>query len=161
MCLHHPLTPESYGPGLKFPLLCPQHWAQASKDNTPHPKGTVIINSDTDCQFFWNQRRHCKTVKHSTRTNTPTFWTEPGTIAYTAFEAAFHAHDPTSYLQRVVYGHLNSPPAEEEFVAEEQVNKSKHPSASEGANADDDTVVTSNVDHQSADAEGPCPIHLS
>ena len=86
-------------------------------------------------------------------------WTTPGTIAYTASEAAFHVHDPTSYLQRVINSHIQSSPAEEEFVAKEQVNKSTHPPASEGTSSDDDTIVTSNVNYQSADANGACPIH--
>ena len=121
-----------YVPGLQFPLLCPQHWAQAAKDNTPTPKGTIIINSDTDCQLFWNQRRNCKTVSHSSRTNTPTFWTAPGTIAYTAFEAVFHIHDPTSYLQHVAY-QVDANPAVEEIIAEEHFHKSRHSPVLEGA----------------------------
>ena len=159
-CVSTIRLPDSlYVPGLKFPLLCPQHWAQAANDNSPKPKGTIIINSDSDCQLFWNQRRHCKTVRHSSRTNTPTFWTAPGTIDYTAFEAVFHVHDPTSYLQRVVNSHMQTPPAEEEFVAEEEINKSKYPPASEGATADDDTVVTSNLDLNTINVEQPCPLH--
>ena len=93
------------------------------------------------------------------RTNTPTFWTAPSTITYTEFEAAFHVYDPTSFLQWAVYSQSCSPPSEEEFVAKEEMNKSTYLSASEGATTDDDTMVTSNVDLQSANPDAPCPIH--
>jgi hypothetical protein len=41
-----------YVPGLRLPLLCPQHWAQAAKDHRPRRMGTFVLNFDHDCQLW-------------------------------------------------------------------------------------------------------------
>ena len=76
-------------PGLRYCLLSPQHWAQMANDHYPTPRGTRMENDDQHCILIWGQGRHCRSVPHSSSTNTPTFRTAPATYTYRAF-AAIH-----------------------------------------------------------------------
>ena len=54
-CVSTIRLPKSlYVPGLKFPLLCPQHWAQASNDNNPRPKDTSSSTLTLTVNSFGN-----------------------------------------------------------------------------------------------------------
>lgn len=157
--VHTIVLPNSlYVPGMKLPLLCPQHWCSVAGDHKPVRDGTGSTTVDGYTKLFWNQRRFSKRVLHSPRTNTPIFWSTAGTVSYTAFEAIMSRNQENLRL----FSSRTNPrlPPPEEFIAEEWLHRSKRDTGSEGANADDATVTTSNVDHQScSDPAGPCPLH--
>jgi hypothetical protein len=42
-----------YMPGLKLPLLSPQHWAETAKDDMPIKFGTKIEADEEGCTLLW------------------------------------------------------------------------------------------------------------
>ena len=102
--------PDSlYVPGLKMPLLSPQHWAQtavaasstATKHSPEDKRGTRIVNLADCCEMYWNKGTRKKTVTHDKFTNTPIFRTAPGSSIYRAFEAQVMANDAHFYNERI------------------------------------------------------------
>ncbi len=152
-----------YVPGLQTTLLCPQHWSQQDKSNSKDD-GTYIKTCSNGVWLVWGQHKFKKFVPLDANTNTPTFQTAPGSFNYQAFEATYLAYDASSPRQHTVNfnasqlrGNHELDPAE--FIATESINSSGRMGESEGVHDDDKTVHTSNLSHQDADPNGPCPIH--
>ena len=152
-----------YVPGLQTTLLCPQHWSQQDKSNSKDD-GTYIKTCSNGVWLVWGQHKFKKFVPLDANTNTPTFQTAPGSFNYQAFEATYLAYDASSPRQHTVKfnasqlrGNHELDPAE--FIATESINSSGRMGESEGVHDDDKTVHTSNLSHQDADPNGPCPIH--
>jgi hypothetical protein len=82
-----------YVPGLKLPLLSPQHWAETARDNSPVKYGTKLESDEDGCTLLWKQQTRKKRIKHDPLTKTPIFQTAPGTLRYQAFEATYMACD--------------------------------------------------------------------
>jgi hypothetical protein len=58
--VHHIKIPNSaYGPGLKYCLLSPQHWAQEAQDKFPCPRGTRMKNDNEAIILLWGQGKYC------------------------------------------------------------------------------------------------------
>ncbi len=153
-----------YVPGLRLPLLCPQHWAQTAKDHTPRRMGTFVLNFDHGCQLWWDQAKHCKTILHDKSTNTPTFKTASGTSKYQAFEACFHAMDASHLRHHVELCVPNlrrhtRPPDPAEFTADEDLLTSDLPKDDSECSSDDETVLAGNHDFRLVNPDQPCPIH--
>jgi hypothetical protein len=114
-----------YVPGLKMPLLSPQHWAKTANDNFPINYGTKIENDEDRCTLLWKQQTRRKRVHHDELTGTPIFRTAPGTTRYHAFEAIFMAASASSVHEHIKFdanklcGPVPQDPAE--FVAEENL----------------------------------------
>jgi hypothetical protein len=148
-----------YVPGLPTTLLCPQHWTQLDDDD-----GTYIKSGKNGVWLVWGRHRFKKFVPLDPSTNTPTFYTAPGSFNYQAFETTYLACD-ASHIRRTTVlfdeqqlrGSRELDPAE--FLATEDINTSAGMGGCEGATEDDDTVQTSNLSHADADPDGPCPIH--
>jgi hypothetical protein len=75
-----------YVPNLPTTLLCPQHWSR--QDDVD---GTYIKTSKDGFRLVWNRGRCKKFVPLYTNTNTPTFFTAPGSFNYQAFKATYLA----------------------------------------------------------------------
>jgi hypothetical protein len=75
-----------YVPNLPTTLLCPQHWSQ--QDDVD---GTYVKTSKDGCWLVWNRGRCKKFVPLDANTNTPTFFTAPGSFNYQAFKATYLA----------------------------------------------------------------------
>ncbi len=133
-----------YLPGLRRCLLLPQHWVQEAGDGQ-----TWMGNYEHDCVLNWKGGR--KTIPFNATTNTPVFYTAPSSHAYPAFASIFEACEVPCYRWEKVLHFpgrrcVNEPAlVPEEFVVEENVNFDKDVSASEGVNAYDETVKTSNL----------------
>jgi len=56
-------------------------------------------NDDQHCILIWGQGRHCRSVPHSSSTNTPTFRTAPATYTYHAFVAIHEATEDQFHRQ--------------------------------------------------------------
>ncbi len=76
-----------YVPGIKLPLLSPQHWAETAGDNSPVKFGTKIEVDEEGCILLWKQQTRRKRITHDPLTKTPIFRTAPGTRRYQVFEA--------------------------------------------------------------------------
>jgi hypothetical protein len=116
-----------------------------ANDHYPTPRGTRMENDDQHCILIWGQGRHCRSVPHSSSTNTPTFRTAPATYTYRAFvaiheamEAQYHRH------KHVLQAPKLRPNIDEEFIAEENLLL-EDKSVSEGVTHDDVTTPTSNL----------------
>ncbi len=68
-----------YVPGIKLPLLSPQHWAETAGDNAPIKFGTKIEADEEGCTLLWKQQTRRKRITHDPLTKTPIFRTAPGT----------------------------------------------------------------------------------
>lgn len=60
--------------GSTHPLVYPQHWAQSANQLSPLADSTIIINTTTGYQMYWDHCKHCQMVKRNTSMNTPIFW---------------------------------------------------------------------------------------
>ncbi len=120
---HVQIPGSAYVPGLGRTLISPQQWAK--EDGDVKATQTYMINGAEGCWMVWNHGRTRRWVPHDPISNAPAFFTAPGSLNYTAFEAAFMAYDASHLVQRVRYdqllrGDLIRDPAE--FVCEEQIN---------------------------------------
>jgi hypothetical protein len=80
---HNILLPNTYySPHGKHRLLCPQHWAQTAKDNTPHPNGTWCATYADYVVLYWNKQQYRRTVKLLPHTNVGVIRTAPGFQQY-------------------------------------------------------------------------------
>ena len=149
-----------YVPNLPTTLLCPQHWSQ--QDDV---EGTYIKTNKNGCWLVWNKGRCRKFVHLDVKTNTPTFYTAPGSFNYQAFEATYlaafdasHIRPPTVSIDvNQLRGERPLDPAE--FLVTEELNSSKEMGGDEGVSADDETVKQSNLSHLDVEPSAPCPIH--
>ena len=82
-----------YIPQAKKVLICPQHWAQESRDDSPLPFGTCEITTHSGTVLFWNQRRYRRTLTLHPSSNTPIFYSRAGTRIIEAFTATYSAMD--------------------------------------------------------------------
>ena len=79
-----------YAPALLMTLLCLQHWAQqfvTSDPSFPQSKVCYIMAEITVLE--WDRYGFCKTIRHNQATNTPSFYTSPGTELYEFFYLQF------------------------------------------------------------------------
>jgi Reverse transcriptase (RNA-dependent DNA polymerase)/GAG-pre-integrase domain len=111
------LIPNSYHvPMVKTRLLSPQHWAQQSKDDSPHQKGTWCATYADNIVLHWNQRKHKKTIKlDKTGSNVATMWTAPNYTKYHAFVATTGIEDD----QNLICYTANTPTKEEDDTTSE------------------------------------------
>ncbi len=137
-------------------LLSPQHWAQEAGDNYPLPQGTRMENDDKQCVLVWGQGKYKKSIPFHATSNVPIMYSASSSLAYCAYATTFEALKASFFRREHV---LQFPGlcqrddlAEQEFVAEENINLKKGKSASEGAiDHNDETIKTSN---KSSPAEG-------
>jgi hypothetical protein len=137
-----------YVPGLSTTLLCPQQWTQQDKD-----PGTYIRTAENGVWLVWNKEKCKKFVPLDTTTNTPTFFTAPGSFNYRAFEATYLAAYDASHIKQptVTFNHdllqQSAPLDPAEFLATEDINKPEEMGGNEGVSEDDETVLHSNISH--------------
>ena len=82
-----------YVPSAEGVLVSPQHWAQEAKDDHPKAYGTVMITGAKESIMLWSQQQFKATIPHDPRTNTPIFYSQPGSRIFNAFSAEFVACD--------------------------------------------------------------------
>lgn len=118
-----------YVPGLPCPLLVPWHWSEQARDRTPHSDETHAFFQDKSCKFYWDQKKHCKKFRYHDSTRTQTFFTEPGSKTYHAFNAIFEANDTSIPYRHILQlnksafaSHNQETFDPTEFVAEEDLN---------------------------------------
>ena len=97
-----------YVPGIKLPLLSPQHWAKEADDHKPLYNGTSARFDDDACHLYWKQGHYEKTIPYDPTTNTPIFKTVPGTTRYQAFEALHHSITDDIQHPEVASFHANN-----------------------------------------------------
>jgi hypothetical protein len=145
--VHNIKIPNSlYLPKLRQCLLLPQHWTQEAGDGQ-----TWMGKFAHKCMLNW--KRGKKTAPFNLTTNTPIFFTAPSSRACHTFASTFEALEAPYFRRETVLqydpGHRytddESVLVPEEFVAEENINFHKDVSVSEGVNADNETVKTSNL----------------
>lgn len=148
-------------PGLPFPLLVPRHWIEQERDKTPRQVGTCTIFG-SKCQLFWNQDKHCKTIRYNNATKMPTFFTAPGATTYRSFRNFFEANDASiphqhvlQFDRRNIHTQHNQPtfnPAE--FSIEEDLNlkKDNHLSSSEQHVKDKEQIMSQDLLHLDSEA---------
>jgi hypothetical protein len=107
-------------------------------------------NYEHNCVLNWKGGRI--TIPFNATTNTLIFYTAPSSCTYPAFTSIFEAFEAPYYHREMVLQFpgrrcaVDEPDlVPEEFVAEENVNYCKDVSASEGFNAADKIVKTSNL----------------
>ena len=115
---------------------------------------------------MWNKGKSTKFVPLDSKTNTPSFFTAPGTFHYRASEATFLAYDAAAsiHAQHVKYDTLlrNSgrlPHHAELFFAYEDLHlQDKENCEEDEVSEDDDTVQISNISHLDVASSDACPI---
>jgi len=114
----------------------------------------------------WNKGKSTKFVPLDSKTNTPSFFTAPGTFHYRASEATFLAYDAAAsiHAQHVKYDTLlrnsgrRSHHAELFFAYEDLHLQDKENCEEDEVSEDDDTVQISNISHLDVASSDACPI---
>jgi hypothetical protein len=106
-------------------------------------------NNDKQCVLVWGQGKYKKSILFNATSNVPTIYSASSSLAYCAYATTFEALKASFFHREHV---LQFPGlrrcddlAEQEFIADENINYEKGKSTSEGAiNHDDETIKTSN-----------------
>jgi len=96
----HRVPNSLYIPNAKKVLICPQHWAQEAKDNSPLLHGTCEMTTHSGTILFWDQRRYRRTLSLHPSTNTPVFHSRAGNRIMEAFAATHEAMDASAPAMR-------------------------------------------------------------